>query len=143
MESELYPFEFLVHGTPLSLQAKNRANLESWKAKVQETGISHREEACPGFFLDPEPLAAWIFYFAPAPIQGDVDNIVKPILDALKGVAYLDDRQLERVTVQKFEPETEISFVSPTKRLAEALEAERPTVYVRISNDLRWREVKW
>lgn len=33
------------------------------------------------------PVAATIFYFPSAAMQGDIDNIVKPILDALVGVA--------------------------------------------------------
>ncbi len=37
-------------------------------------------------------------------MQGDVDNIVKPILDALSKHIYNDDGQVERIWVQKFEP---------------------------------------
>src|SRR2546427_13216168 len=33
----------------------------------------------------------------------DVDNIIKPILDALKGLVYRDDVQVHKVTSQKFE----------------------------------------
>ncbi len=36
---------------------------------------------------------------------GDIDNIVKPILDALCHHIYMDDRQVQRLVVQKFEPD--------------------------------------
>ena len=68
-------------------------------------------------------------------MQGDVDNIVKLVLDALARHIYLDDRQVERVVVQKFEPEHVFPFSSPSARLKEALGGDRPMLYVRISDD--------
>jgi len=68
-------------------------------------------------------------------MTGDVDNIVKAILDALVGVVYLDDSQIERVWVQKFESGRPFLFRDPTEVLAEALERDRPIVYVRIDDD--------
>lgn len=36
----------------------------------------------------------------PVGIRGDVDNYVKSILDGLNGVAWVDDKQVEKVTVK-------------------------------------------
>lgn len=36
-------------------------------------------------------------------IRADVDNVIKPTLDALKGVAYLDDLQVRSVTASIFD----------------------------------------
>lgn len=36
-------------------------------------------------------------------IRADVDNVVKPTLDALKGVAYVDDHQVRSVTASLFD----------------------------------------
>lgn len=33
--------------------------------------------------------------------QGDVDNIIKPILDGLKGVCYTDDRSIVKCAVER------------------------------------------
>jgi hypothetical protein len=68
-------------------------------------------------------------------MQGDVDNIVKPILDALSRHVYLDDHQVERVVVQRFDPGTIFTFKQPTVMFSQALGGERPVVYVRVSND--------
>jgi len=40
---------------------------------------------------------------APAAETLDVDNVGKPTLDALKGVVYLDDRQVRAVRIVKFD----------------------------------------
>jgi crossover junction endodeoxyribonuclease RusA len=56
------------------------------------------------FFIDDRPLAATIFYFPPTELQGDVDSIVKLIVDGMVAVIYPTDRLLERIIVQKFEP---------------------------------------
>lgn len=76
-----------------------------------------------------------------APMDGDLDNIVKPILDALINVAYMNDRDVERVIVQKFEPEVEWDFANPSDRLARALDTAPPVVYIRVDDDLSWRRL--
>ena len=80
-----------------------------------------------------------IFYFCPAEMEGDIDNIVKPILDGMISAVYLDDRVVERVLVQKFEPGIERSFIDVSQKLADALDADTPVVYVRVDDDLSWR----
>lgn len=72
-------------------------------------------------------------------MEGDVDNIVKPIMDALIGIAYPDDRVVERVLVQKFEPDVDWSFEEPSEMLSAALDTDAPVVYVRVDDDLAWR----
>ena len=61
-------------------------------------------------FIDERPVAETIYYFPDTPMRGDVDNIVKPILDGMKSAVYPDDKVVERVLVQKFEPGIERDF---------------------------------
>lgn len=68
-------------------------------------------------------------------MQGDVDNIVKPVLDALCQHIYYDDKQVERVWVQKFEPGRIFQFANPTDTLSKALVGEKPLLYVRLDDD--------
>jgi hypothetical protein len=82
-----------------------------------------------------EPVSVTIYYFPEGQMIGDIDNIVKPILDAMTPVIYLDDAQVERVVVQKFEPERIFSFLAPSAALKEALDAEGAAVYIRISDN--------
>jgi hypothetical protein len=40
-----------------------------------------------------------VFFYAEVSLRADVDNVLKPILDALIGVVYEDDRQVRSVRV--------------------------------------------
>lgn len=132
MELE-FPIEFVVPGTAVSLQAKRRASVDQWKDRIRE----HSREALPDLhFVTDEPIAVTLFYFPDSEMQGDVDNIVKPILDALCRHIYLDDHQVERVSVQKFEPGRVFQFGTPSGTLEAALSGEKPLLYVRLSNDV-------
>lgn len=137
-----FPFEVAVPGTPLSLAAKNKAHKAAWMQHVKHAAMERRNELHPMVYLDERPLAATLYYFPVAPMDGDVDNIVKPILDALKAVLYPDDRLIERVLVQKFEPQIERIFLDPTAELAAVLDMEPPVVYIRLDDDLAWRAVQ-
>jgi hypothetical protein len=68
-------------------------------------------------------------------MQGDIDNIVKLVLDALCTHIYLDDVQVERVVVQKFEPGNVFSFSNPSTTIVDALVGPKPVLYVRVSSN--------
>ena len=82
-----------------------------------------------------ERLAVTIYYFPAEPMQGDVDNIVKLILDGMCRHVFVDDRQVERVVVQKFEPGRILSFAKPTPLMIEAINGSKPILYIRVSTD--------
>lgn len=90
-----------------------------------------------GSWLLSEPLAVVIYIFPRALMRGDIDNRVKPILDAMVRCVYSDDEIIERLVVQKFEPGGLYSLRSPSAALLAALEVEDPVVYIQISNDLQ------
>jgi hypothetical protein len=127
----LFPLEFIVAGVPVSQQASS-ASRAAWKDQVSTAA---RERLQEGFWATRGVVSVTIYYFPETEMEGDIDNIVKPILDALSALVYLDDGQVDRVLVQKFEPDRVFSFSSPTPTLAEALEQEAPLVYVRIDHD--------
>jgi hypothetical protein len=127
-----FPIEFLVSGTPVSFQSARAQSKLRWKEIVKEASRAAIPE---GHFAHEGRLAATLFYFPVGHVPGDVDNIVKLILDALTRHIYLDDAQIERVVVQKFEPDRIFPFADPSPILAAALEAPKPVLYVRISDD--------
>ncbi len=69
-------------------------------------------------------------------MKGDIDNCVKPILDAMTKCVYVDDVQVGRLVVQKFEPGGIFAFESPSSTLANALSVDGPSVYVRVTDNL-------
>lgn len=127
-----FPVEFIVEGVPVSLAAKRAQTREKWKMRVARAARAVLQE---GHWATLEPVAVTIFYFPRTILAGDLDNIVKPILDALCAVIYVDDRQIERIVVQKFEPTRLIPFSDPTAALAEAVEGIEPLVYIRVDSD--------
>jgi crossover junction endodeoxyribonuclease RusA len=80
-------------------------------------------------------MSATLFYFPAVEMAGDIDNIVKPVLDALGKHIYVDDRQVHRVLVQKFEPGNVFGFGAPSPVLQDALGRAKPILYVRLSDD--------
>jgi crossover junction endodeoxyribonuclease RusA len=127
-----FPIEFAVEGTPVSLQAKRRDSIARWKSQIVKAS---QIVLPPGHFATEAALAITLFYFPAAPMEGDLDNIVKPILDALEKHIYMNDRQIYRILVQKFELTHAFEFASPSPALKEALNTTRPTLYIRLSDD--------
>ena len=141
-EGTLFPLEFFVEGTPKSLQASAESK-SVWMETVGKTANDRIRETVDWVFLDDRRVAVTIFYFAPDGMEGDIDNIIKPILDGMENSAYLNDRVVEKVLVQKFEPGVERVFDDVSEQLAAALDAKAPVVYVRVDTDLSWRRVSW
>ena len=118
----------------MSQQAKIRANIEEWKDRVRD--------ACAPTLPKPHfaTLAAVgiVLYYLPADeMKGDLDNVIKPILDALKQFVFVDDQQVERVLIQKFEPErTPILADAVSVTLKQAWNAERPLLFIRVSDSI-------
>jgi hypothetical protein len=139
-QETLYPLEFFVGGTPISLQA-GTASKERWKATVKKIALERARATDEVGWLDRRPLSVTICYFPVAPMEGDIDNIVKPIMDALLTIAYIDDRDVERIIAQKFEPDVEWGFANPSEQLSAALDTAPPVVYVRVDDDLSWRRL--
>ena len=127
-----FPIEFLVRGTPVSFQAKNPAARVGWKNRVRAASVAVIPQP---HFASQDRMAITLFYLPEDRVQGDIDNIVKLILDALSAHIYVDDAQVERVVVQKFEPGNVFNFSNPTTAVVDAITGPKPVVYVRVSND--------
>ena len=104
-----FPVELLIEAVPLSLQASPTSR-EAWKELIR-TVID--ETINPSRWATQSPVSVTILYFPDGPMTGDIDNIVKPILDALIPRIYVDDSQVERVWVQKFERERSFRIGEP------------------------------
>lgn len=99
-KSALTRFEFIVDGPPVSQQARTRGKgnrLEDWKKTVLQEAKkywSSEQKIATGWVL------LQITYFYDSDLM-DVDNRVKPIQDAIKGLAYVDDNQVSDLIVRK------------------------------------------
>lgn len=135
MEPE-FSIEFNVHGSPVTFQKKGpRAAKakEDWKLLVADAARKVLPDEMP--FATKRSLAVTLHYFPAQPMEGDLDNIIKLTLDAMEGPLYVNDHQIERVVIQKFEPGGVFTFPSASEVLATAMAGEKPVLFVRVSDD--------
>lgn len=112
------PATFTVYGRALSMNhayPTNRSGrrfsspaLKKWKAVVASAAWAAKVRRAGG----PVSVRATVYFPSR---RGDLDNVAKPLLDALKGIAYIDDRQVEEL------------------HLVRALDRERPRVEVSVT----------
>ncbi|MFN6564334.1 MAG: RusA family crossover junction endodeoxyribonuclease [Nostoc sp. ChiSLP01] len=111
-------FEFIVNGRPVSQQARNRGKgnrLQDWKKTVRQEAEkywSSEQKTATGLVM----LQITYFYDS---VEIDIDNIVKPIQDAIKGLAYVDDNQVSALVVRKRNLSGNFRIENMTPTLAE------------------------
>ena len=127
-----FPVEFVLEGVPVSLQAKARSKAK-WIAKVRYAA----QLVVPDCFATTDKVALTIYYFPAAKSAVDVDNIIKPIMDGLRGPVYCDDKQVDRVVCQKFDQGSILDFTDPSPALIRAATGDRPVTFVRIHTNLK------
>jgi Holliday junction resolvase RusA-like endonuclease len=124
------PIEFVIPQRPVSQQARRQARLREWKEFVAEhakLAINEPRE------LASEPVALKLLYvYEEAAL--DIDNILKPIQDALIGVLLEDDSVITDVEIRRRWLRTAftINAVSPT--LATGLALGREFVWLALSD---------
>jgi crossover junction endodeoxyribonuclease RusA len=126
------PFEFTVQGPPVSQQTRNRSRLHSWKATVQSRAAGRWPAQSPP--LTQQLRAVLVYYYDGEPL--DTDNMVKPILDALKGLVYEDDSQIDDTDAHRRSLNGSFQVRGMSPALAEGFVAGREFVYVRVEECL-------
>lgn len=122
----MLPFEFVIDGPPVSQQARRRDRLRAWKATVRQEA----EKYWPaGELPATSSVMVKVTYFYDA-ISVDVDNIVKPIQDALIGLVYVDDEQVTDVLCRK--RDLNGTFRIESEILAEGFSRGKEFLYVKI-----------
>ena len=112
------PFEFVVEGQPRSLQAKSS---NKWKEDVRSAAS---QELIEGEVPAAGSVKVTVTYFFTTDTGIDADNILKPILDALKCLVYFDDEQITDVLSRKRDLNAKLRFINPPIVLNDALNAD-------------------
>ncbi len=123
------PFAFVVEGPAVSQQARDTERRNRWKEQVNKAA-SQKWNADP--LPTSSPIAVTITYFTkrdPGEAR-DVDNLAKPILDAMKGIVYCDDEQVSDLICRIRGLETKLRKVSQLADLPKNLDESRPVVHV-------------
>jgi crossover junction endodeoxyribonuclease RusA len=121
-------FEFLIPRRPVSLQTKNRANLQAWKAYVAGEAAKVWQGTTIGTG-DIELLLVYMFDLAPP----DADNIVKPIQDALVGLVFSDDALISDVESHRRSLVGTFDLTRLPGLLVVGIAAGQECVYVKVS----------
>ncbi len=114
-------FEFIVEGPAVSLKAKktNSKRYQKWIRAVR--AVAAREWPTDKNPTNSRKVGFKITnYYTLSP--PDVDNIIKPLMDALETVAYVNDQQVYKVTCEKFDLTNVSTIHNPSALLAAGLE---------------------
>ena len=128
----------LIPGPAASENARKNdpARWRAWKKKVETEVDEH-------WGRDPLPasclVAVTITYFAQGGLgedvpgePHDVDNLAKPILDAMEKVVYVDDRQVSDLLCRMRYLKTSPPPLNPPEGLDEYLRQQKPVVVIKI-----------
>ncbi len=122
------PFEFVVDGPAVSQQARRSGLRDEWRERVR----SAAEERWPDDTIPVEsPVKFSIVNFYDLN-EVDVDNIPKLILDALKGLIFIDDSQVTDLTCLKRHVGTAPIVGPPADLMSESTYSGQDFTYVRV-----------
>jgi crossover junction endodeoxyribonuclease RusA len=126
----MLPFEFVIPQRPVSQQARRQQRLREWREFVAEQA---RQAIQAPRELATEPVSLRLLYFYDE-VALDVDNILKPIQDALIGVLIGDDSIVTDVELRRRGRRTEFTLGNVSPTLAAGLALGREFVYVALSD---------
>jgi Holliday junction resolvase RusA-like endonuclease len=122
-------FEFVVEGPAVALKA-HRRNPRRYRKWIMTVRAAARKQ----FPIGSRPTRSQDItvsitnYYTLAP--PDVDNIIKPLLDAMETVVYVDDRQVRKVISEKVDLTKMPSIQDPSPLLATSLEKYTEVLHI-------------
>lgn len=90
-------FEFVRLGVPCTVQTRNRSRMDNYKKDIRRAAVARWPGNSSSLLV---PVSVTLTYFYTNDLL-DVDNVIKPVLDQLKGTVYADDKQVVSVTSRK------------------------------------------
>jgi len=130
-EPTLLPLDFVVVGIPVSRQTTSPSALQRWQQTVAAAARSAMPRRRGGNGPSTGHLTVTLVYFYQSPPL-DTDNMIKPILDAMKGIVYRDDCQVVDLHAAVREMSGSYDLTNVTNVLWLALDASDPFVYLHV-----------
>lgn len=131
------PFEFVIDGPPVSQQARRRHRIRQWTQEVRNVA---RQYWLAGELPETGSIMVTITYFFDSAAP-DVDNIPKPMLDALNGLVYLDDEQVTDILCRKRNLNNGLRIENPSSALTEGLSRGNDFLHVLVEESPDQQEV--
>jgi crossover junction endodeoxyribonuclease RusA len=101
--------------------------VRQWRDEVRRVAEQHWSTGEPPAI---GPIMLAITYFYESESSMDIDNIPKPISDALKGLVYLDDEQMTDVFCRKRNLNRNLRVENPSRVLAEGFRRGNEFLYI-------------
>ncbi len=121
--------EFVVLGPPVSNQSPG-PNLTTWRGTVAGAATL----GWPNPPLAGELKAVIINFYASTRPSVDVDNMSKPILDAMQNIVYADDRQIVQAEIAHLEIGAAFVILGVRPIIVRSIQSGNQFVYVRIED---------
>lgn len=122
----LLPWDFIALGVPISVQASGTSKAR-WKGEVAAAAHAAWGADPP---LDVEVLLRITYFHENAPL--DVDNMIKPIQDALNGIVYVDDKQVATVVSGRSNLDGSFRVRGLSEALASGFVSGGPFVHIKV-----------
>jgi crossover junction endodeoxyribonuclease RusA len=119
------PFEFLVPGPAVSQQTRRQANRRAWIERI----FRQAEGRWASDAAETESVALTLTYLHRGG-AGDLDNLAKPVLDALKGLVFRDDGQVTDLILRKRNLSAVLRIENPSPLLSSGLDLGSPFLHV-------------
>jgi hypothetical protein len=121
--------EFVVLGPPVSNQSSGQ-NLTNWRAAV--AGAATQNWHNPPLRGDLKAII--INFYAGNKPSVDVDNMSKPILDAMQNIIYRDDRQIVQPEIARLKIGAAFAIMGVRPIIVNSIQSGNEFVYVRIED---------
>jgi Holliday junction resolvase RusA-like endonuclease len=126
----MQPFEFLIRSRPVSQQTRRRERLREWKEFVRQEAmrywtVTHLPATGP-------VCITFVYLYDQAAL--DLDNIIKPIQDALVGLAFPDDSLVTDVMSRRRQLRGTFDLSRASAVLIEGFERGGEFVYVQVGD---------
>jgi Holliday junction resolvase RusA-like endonuclease len=122
--------EFIVEGSPVSHQTRNKRALGKWKGQVRAAAARAWSQLPMTGLLQ----CTIVHFFAGPDASLDDDNMVKPIRDAMNGLVYTDDRQIRHSYHAQLSNDGRYQIKGGSKVVVDALREGKVFVYIRIED---------
>lgn len=121
-------FEILIPRRPVSHQAKNRENLQAWKDYIYGRARNEWIGGTPYVKIGLRLTLVYLCDDSPA----DIDNIIKPIQDALVGIVYADDALISDVDSHRRFLSDAIDITNLPPLLIQGVTLGEECIYIRV-----------
>jgi crossover junction endodeoxyribonuclease RusA len=126
----MQPFEFLIRSRPVSQQARRSSRKEAWKDFVRREA---ERSWGPVHVPADGPVCVTLIYVYDE-VALDIDNILKPIQDALVGLVFPDDSLVTDVIIRRRDLRGTFDLTRVSSVLVEGFEYGNEFVYVWIGD---------